>query len=102
MSIHVVQTNPLQEFSPGGPRSTLLLEAGRVQALLLNLNAGQAVPPCQMSATVLYFVIEGHGYLSVEGEQAELQTGSLVAVPAEAVRSITAEERMRVLAVQAP
>ncbi len=100
MNIHVVETNNLQDFSSDGARSTPLLDAGKVRALLLNLEAGQAVAPCQMSATVLYYVIEGYGLLRVGDEQARLQAGSLVVVPAEAVRSIAADERMRVLAAQ--
>jgi len=68
--------------------------------LLLNLAAGQAVAPCQMSVIVLYYVVEGQGYLRVEDERAELRTGSLAVVPAGATRSISADERMRVLAVQ--
>jgi len=100
MNIHVVETNDLQDFSFDGARSTPLLDAGKVRALLLNLEAGQAVAPCKMSATVLYYVIEGQGRLRVGDEQARLQTGSLVVVPAEAARSIAADERMRVLAAQ--
>ena len=101
MSINVIEIGHLKEFSPDGAWSKPLLEASNVRSLLLNLNAGQAVPPCKMSANVLYYIIEGHGYLRVEGEQAELHTGSLVVVPAETIRSIAAEECMRVLAVQA-
>ena len=102
MSIDIVETNRLKDFSPDAVRSTPLLDAGKVRALLLNLGAGQSVAPCQMSATVLYYVIEGHGYLRVNGEPAaELQTGSLAVVPAGAVRAISAAEQIRVLAVQA-
>lgn len=54
MNIHVVETNNLKDFSLDGARSTPLLDAGKVRALLLNLEAGQAVAPCQMSVTVLY------------------------------------------------
>jgi quercetin dioxygenase-like cupin family protein len=100
MNIHVVEINDLKEFSLDGARSTPLLDAGKVRALLLNLEVGQAVAPCQMSVTVLYYVVEGQGRLRVGDEQAGLQAGSLVAVPAQAVRSIAADERMRVLAVQ--
>jgi quercetin dioxygenase-like cupin family protein len=102
MNIHVVETNNLKDFSLDGARSTPLLDAGKVRALLLNLEAGQAVAPCQMPMTVVYYVIEGHGSLRVMDEQVRLQTGALTVVPAGAMRSISADERMRVLAVQAP
>jgi len=91
----------MKVFSLDGVHPTPLLDAGPVRAVLLNLGAGQSVAPCQMSATVLYYVIEGHGHLRVNGEPpAELHTGSLAVVPAGAVRAISAAEQMRVLAVQ--
>jgi quercetin dioxygenase-like cupin family protein len=80
--------------------STPLLETNQVRALLLNLDSGQKVAPCQMSATVLYFVIEGQGYLYMESEQAELKTGMLIMIPAGATRSISATTPMRVMAMQ--
>jgi quercetin dioxygenase-like cupin family protein len=100
MAIHVVETGHTVDFSLEGVRPIPLLEADKVRALLLNLEAGQAVATCQMSVAVLYYVIEGRGRLGVGDEQAPLQTGSLVSVPADAVRSISAAERMRILAVQ--
>lgn len=53
-----------------------------------------------MEVPVIYFVVEGQGRLRVGDEEAKLQTGSLVIVPAEEVRSITGDKPMRVLAVQ--
>jgi quercetin dioxygenase-like cupin family protein len=100
MNIQIVETCNLKDFSLDGVRSTPLLDDGKVRALLLNLEAGQAVTPCQMSVPVMYHVIEGQGRLHVGDEEAGLQTGSLIVVPAKAVRSIAADERMRVLAVQ--
>ena len=79
---------------------TPLVNTANVSALLLNLTAGGAVGPCEMSTTVLYYVIEGQGRLRVRDEQAELKAGSLTVVPASAVRAISAVEPMRVLAVQ--
>ena len=102
MNIHIVETNDLRDFSSGEVHVTSLLDAGKVRALLLNLEDGQSVAPCQMSVTVLYYVIEGQGALRVMDEQVRLQTGSLTVVPPGAIRSISADERMRVLALQAP
>ena len=102
MAIRVMETGALQDFAAGGSRMIPLAEAGHGRALLLNLDAGGSVAPCQMSATVLYFGIAGRGHLHVGDEQAELRDGSLAVVPAGAVRQIMADERMRVLAVQIP
>ena len=97
MSIDVVETSDLENVeSP----ATSLIDTGKVRALLVNLEAGQSLSPCQMSCPVLYYVIEGQGMLSVSEEQANLKTGSLAVVPAGAVRSIAAREHLRLLAVQ--
>jgi len=97
MSIDVVETSDLKNVEA---QATSLIGTGKVRALMLNLDAGQSLPPCQMSCPVLYYVIEGQGILHVAEEQASLETGSLVVVPADAVRNIAANKQMRVLAVQ--
>ena len=99
MSVQIVETHVI-DSALAGALSTPLLNTDKLRALLLNLAGGQAVAPCQMSVTVLYYVVEGQGHLDVEDEQAELRAGSLAVVPAGATRSISADERMRVLAVQ--
>ena len=102
MAIQIVQIEDVKALEPGGASAapTLLIDTDTVRVLLLNLAAGQAVAPCQMPTTVLYYVIAGRGHLRVESEQAELQTGSVVLVPANSVRAISAAEPMRVLAIQ--
>lgn len=102
MPIHVIETSTWLDSGPSGPLVVPLAEAGQGRALLLRLEAGQSVAPCQMSVAVLYFVITGRGHLCLSDERAELRDGSLAVVPAGAVRSISAGERMRVLAIQMP
>jgi len=102
MTIPVIETKHAKGFPPSSAeiKPERLLEADGVVALLVNVDAGQAIEPCRMSATVLYYVIEGSGTLHVEDEQADLQVGSLALVPAGKTRSISATEPTRVLAVQ--
>jgi len=102
MTLSILDTSHLTSFSSERPLPTPLLDTGKVQTLLLNLEAGQSVSPCQMPSTVLYYVIEGQGHLRVEEERGSLETGSLAVVPPGATRSISAETRMRILAVQIP
>ena len=97
MSIDVVETIDLKNVEVP---ATSLIDTDKVRALLVNLDTGQSLSPCQMSGPVLYYVIEGQGVLHVADAQANLKTGSLVLVPADAVRFITANQQMRVLAVQ--
>jgi mannose-6-phosphate isomerase-like protein (cupin superfamily) len=102
MALQIVETDGMGTFSPAGAAPVPLLDVGKVRTLLLNLEAGQALAPCKMSLTVLYYIIEGQGAIRVMDEQARLQTGSLTIVPPGAIRSISADIRMRVLAVQVP
>ena len=100
MSILSIETQNLITSSSTGVLSTPLLETEQVRSLFLNLGEGQKVPPCQMSAPVLYYVVEGQGSLHVESEQAELHSGTMAVVPANTTRSISAATIMRVLAIQ--
>jgi len=102
MSVHVVDTESRQQFSPSDVQPVTLYQSEGLVALLLCLEPGQAVGPCVMSARVLYSVMAGSGQLNVADEQAGLKTGSVVVVPPDVVRSIVAVERMRLLAVQVP
>lgn len=104
MTIPIIETEPMRDFPASSAEVALqrLLDADNLAAALVNLDAGQAVEPCRMSATVLYYVIEGQGTLRVGHEQVELQSGSLTLVPAGALRTISAAEPTRVLAVQVP
>lgn len=102
MTIPIIETEHMRDFSSSSAEIApqRLIDADRVAALLVNVDAGQTLEPCRMSATVLYYVIEGQGVLHVEDEQGELQVGFLASVPAGAVRTISAVEPMRVLALQ--
>lgn len=97
MSIDVVETNNLKN---GEAQATMLISTNNMRALLVHLEAGHSLSPCQMSCSVLYYVIEGQGVLNVADKHASVKAGSLVVVPAEAVRNISADKQMRVLAVQ--
>ncbi len=102
MTIPIIETRGLKDFPSTSAeiKPQRLIDADDVVALLVNVDADQAIEPCRMSASVLYYVIEGSGILIVEDERADLQTGSLARVPAGTVRSISATEHTRVLAVQ--
>ncbi len=102
MTLSIVETGHRKDFpsSSAAIKPQRLLQTDNVAALLVNVDAGQAIEPCRMSATVLYYVIEGSGVLHVEGEQVEIGTGSLALVLAGTPRSISAAQPMRVLAVQ--
>ena len=96
----LIETHNLTDFSVSEALHTPLLETDKLRTLLLNLNGGQKSPLCKMSVDVLYYVIEGDGELLVEDEQTTLRAGSMIIVPAEIKRLISADTSMRVLGVQ--
>ena len=102
VTIQIIETKDLKNFLPDGVgiTPTPLIDGGKVCAVMVNLTAGQSVGPCEMSATVLHYVVEGQGHLRVKSEQAKVQTGSLAIVPSGALRAISASGQMRILAVQ--
>lgn len=104
MTIRIVETKHLKDFPPSSAKiaPARLLDADNIRTVLVNLDTDQAIAPCQMSATVLYYVIEGRGILRVGDEEVRLQAGSLALVPAGDVRTIAADEPIRVLGVQVP
>ena len=95
-----IETHSLTDFSASEALHTPLLETDKLRTLLLNLNGGQKSPLCKMSVDVLYYIIEGEGDLLVEDEHYTLHAGSMVTVPAETTRLISADTSMRVLGVQ--
>lgn len=95
-----IETHNLTDFSASEALHTPLIQTDKLRTLLLNLNGGQKSPLCEMSVDVLYYVIEGEGELLVEDEQYTLRAGSMVTVPAETTRLISADISMRVLGVQ--
>jgi len=100
MKIRVVETNRIDDFTFDEMHSSPLIDTDEVHALLLNIEEGEIVGPCQMSIPVVYYVIQGGGRLTAGGEVNELQAGSLALVPADQVRCLAANDSMRVLAIQ--
>ena len=100
MTIQVIDVDSMQKFSTDEVQPIVLHQSEGLVTLLLCLEAGQAVGPCVMTTRVLYLVLSGQGQLSVAGEQEQLTTSSLAVVPAGVVRTLSASERSRVLAIQ--
>ena len=103
MTLQVMDVNSMQKFSAEEVQPIVLHQSEGLVTLLLCLEAGQAVGPCTMTNRVLYLMLAGQGQLDVAGEQEQLlNTNSLVVIPAGIVRTLSAKERSRVLAIQVP
>jgi quercetin dioxygenase-like cupin family protein len=102
MAIQVMDTEAWQKYSSTEAQPIMLHQSDGLVILLLCLEPGQRVGPCELSMRVVYSVLAGSGQLRVEAEQAELKTGAVIIVPAGITRTLAANERMCVMAVQVP
>lgn len=103
MTIQVIDVESMQKFSADEVKPIMLHQSEGLVTLLLCLEAGQEVGPCTMTMRVLYMVLSGKGQLSMAGEQEQLlNANSFVVVPAGVVRTLSAKERSRVMAIQVP
>ncbi|MDP1544789.1 MAG: hypothetical protein Q8L87_02115 [Anaerolineales bacterium] len=101
MTIQLIDVESMQKFSAEEVQPIVLHQSEGLVTLLLCLEAGQKVGPCAMTMRVLYLALAGQAQLSVAGEQEQLlNASSLVVVPAGVVRTLSAKERSRVLAIQ--
>lgn len=88
-------------FSAEGHTKNIFYESEKIKSQVVGFEAGQQIPPCRMDFDVIFFVIEGEGKIIVNGEEEILKKTSWVFVPREIeLRSIEAETRMIVLAIQ--
>ena len=68
---------------------------------VMNLEAGNSIPPCKMDNDVLFYFLSGKGTITVDSETEIIKPGDCVVVPHQAdSRSIHAETDLEILAVQ--
>ncbi len=86
-------------FSPAGPRPEVLLERGKLKALVAGLEPGQKIPP-HPEALAMYYFVEGTGWMIVGGERFPVTAGTTIFAEQGAVRGMEAETRLVFLAVR--
>lgn len=86
-------------FSPGGPRPQVLLDSGALKALVAGLEPGQRIPahPEKLS---MYYIIDGTGWMTVDGERHRVGPGVTLFVREGGVRGLEAETRLIFLATR--
>jgi len=88
-------------FSGESHTKNVFFESGKIKAQVMGLEAGQSIPPCHMDHDVIFLVIEGKGIIVADGEEEAILRSSWVFVPKEKeTRSLKAETRMTILAIQ--
>ena len=65
---------------------------------LICMEPGQEIPP-HPSGTGIFFIVEGSGVMTVEGEEVEVSAGNMIFVEEGKARGIRATERLTAFAV---
>lgn len=89
----------LVRYSPDGPVPHILHESAQFRVVVGGLEAGQRLP-VHPEAAAMYHVLEGAGWMTVNGEPIAIGPGATVIVPDGAVRGIEANTRLAFLAVR--
>lgn len=65
---------------------------------LICMEPGQQIPP-HPSGTGVFYIVSGHGVMTVEGKETEVKAGNMVFVEKGETRGIRATERLVAFAV---
>lgn len=87
-------------FAAEGPVKTDLIVDRKYKLVTIGVEAGVTIPPCVMNSEMVFFVVEGRGSITAGAETLPIDRGDIVVVPPRASRSISAGERLSLLAVQ--
>ncbi len=88
-------------FSSEGQTKNIFFESEKLKAQVIGLEAGKKIPPCRMDQDVIFIVLSGRGRIIVDGEEQPMRETSFIFVPKEKEsRSLQAETRMAILAIQ--
>ena len=86
-------------YSPEGPQPRILMANDEIKILVAGLEPGQKIPE-HSEATAMYHILQGTGWMLVDGERLEVSPGATVVMPAGTVRGMEAETRLAFLATR--
>jgi quercetin dioxygenase-like cupin family protein len=86
-------------FAAEGPQPQILTENDKLKVILAGLETGQRIPPHPEAAAV-YHILEGTGWMIVDGERLAVGPGATVIMPAGTVRGVEATTRLAFLATR--
>jgi quercetin dioxygenase-like cupin family protein len=86
-------------FSSAGPHPQVLLESGKLKALVAGLEPGQKIPP-HPEALAMYYFVEGTGWMIVDGERFPVAVGTTIFAAQGAARGMEADTRLVFLAAR--
>jgi len=83
-------------FSPEHQVATSLYESDALTLMLLGFEPGQCIPE-HAGPVGAFYVVEGQGWISIDGERQEVGPGTVAVAPENARRGIEAKTRLALL-----
>jgi quercetin dioxygenase-like cupin family protein len=84
------------EFSPEHQIATPLFQSDPLTVMLIGFEPGQSIPEHPGPAGAFY-VVEGQGWMTIEGERQAVRAGMVAVAPQGAQRGIEARTRLTLL-----
>ncbi len=97
--INVADAREAANYSASGPKPNILFENEQIKVIAAGLEAGQAIPE-HPEALGVYYILEGRGQMTVDGEHFEVGPGAAVVTPAGSTRGLVAATRLSFLATR--
>jgi quercetin dioxygenase-like cupin family protein len=97
LEIYHADVKELAVFAADGPKPHVLIDAPRLKAMLIGLEAGQHIP-IHPEQAALYHFLEGEGLMTIDEETYRVAPGVTVAAPDGAPRGMNARTRLVFLA----
>lgn len=86
-------------YSTEGLQPQILLVNDKVKILLAGLEPGQKIPE-HAENSAMYHILEGSGWIFVDGERWPVSPGATIVMPDGTVRGMEAETRLAFLAIR--
>lgn len=101
MTSAVVVSDWRQEvvYNDEGPEPNVLFENERVKVIAAGLEPGQQIPN-HPEALAVYHILEGKGWMTVDGRRLAIGAGSTIVTPEGSVRGMAADSRLSFLAAR--
>jgi mannose-6-phosphate isomerase-like protein (cupin superfamily) len=77
----------------------VLFQSGTFKVRLIQLQAGEEIPPCARVMNVIFCVLQGEGSITVNEKSNQVKPHSLIITPPATI-SMKSNEGMRVLGIQ--
>ena len=92
----------LAEFSSIQKAKKGLCKTKWFNTVLVCLETGLEIPSRPEPYDVCFYVIDGHGTITVGAEEVDVARGSMVFAPANIARGIKSRNRLTILGIQQP